>query len=114
MQAQFMAMLCISEGSCIINETIFDGRDKHVHQLIRMGADIKQPHGTPTVVVYGVDTLTGSTVEAMDLRGGAALILAGLAAQGETVVQNSAHVERGYHKIEQALSGLGAAIEYKE
>lgn len=110
MQPQFMAMQCVSEGSCIINETIFEARDKHIHQLRSMGAVISRPHGSNATVVFGVKSLSGATVEAMDLRGGAALILAALTANGRTIVQNAHHVERGYEKIEEVLAGLGADI----
>lgn len=77
-----------------------------------MGADITPLHNSQTMIVKGVKGLTGATVEAKDLRGGAALILAGLSAQGNTVVQNSEHVERGYNRIEDALSLLGADIKF--
>ena len=111
MQPQFMAMQCISEGSCVINETIFEARNKHIQQLQRMGAAISHPAGGSATIVCGVESLQGATVEAMDLRGGAALILAGLCAEGETIVQNSEHIERGYDKIEKSLTTLGADIK---
>ncbi|MCL2406753.1 MAG: UDP-N-acetylglucosamine 1-carboxyvinyltransferase [Defluviitaleaceae bacterium] len=108
MQAQFAAMQCIADGECIIRETIFESRDKHFAELTKMGANIKVTGDE--VTVKGMARLRGATVAAPDLRGGAALILAGLAASGETIVNNSEHVERGYESIEAALSWLGAEI----
>ncbi|MCL2703958.1 MAG: hypothetical protein FWE91_10175 [Defluviitaleaceae bacterium] len=113
MQSQFMAMQCISSGSSEIKETIFEERDKHIEQLRKMGADIKHEKGASLSVINGAERLTGAVVEATDLRAGAALILAGLAAEGETIIKNSEHVERGYEKIEVALSGLGAEIKLR-
>lgn len=112
MQPQFTALLCLSHGSCVINETIFEARNKHIEELRRMGADITLLRSSPAMLIRGVKSLTGAKVEAKDLRGGAGLILAGLAAEGTTVIQNSVHVERGYDKIEDALSLLGADIRF--
>jgi UDP-N-acetylglucosamine 1-carboxyvinyltransferase len=110
LQAQVMDAQCVSEGICTIKETIFNGRDKHIKEFRKMGADIEYSPGTSKAKVRGVAKLRGAEVAAADLRAGAALILAGLAAEGETVVTNSGHVERGYEKIEAVLSALGAKI----
>ncbi len=112
MQAQMMSLLCLAEGSSVINETVFESRTMHINELKKMGADITNYDGTNSVI-KGVKQLKGATVEATDLRGGAALIIAGLAAEGKTVVTNSYHVERGYENIEKILSSLGANIEFK-
>ena len=106
-----MAMQCISDGVCTIRETIFEKRDTHIQQLIKMGAEIQHTEKPPVSVVTGVKELNGAEVEAQDLRCGASLILAGLAAKGETIIKNSEYVERGYEKIEAALRGLGADIK---
>ncbi|MEO6171378.1 MAG: UDP-N-acetylglucosamine 1-carboxyvinyltransferase [Lysobacter sp.] len=108
MQAQFMAMNCIAEGVGVINETIFENRFMHVNELVRLGADIRVDGHM--AVVRGVDTLSGAPVMATDLRASASLILAGLVAQGETVIDRIYHLDRGYENIEEKLSGLGAKI----
>lgn len=112
MQAQFMALLSISKGTSVISETVFESRYKHVNELIRLGADI-QIDGR-IAIIKGVTHLEGSTVEAKDLRGGAALVLAGLAAEGITKVKNIKHINRGYGKIVEDLQNLGANIYTKE
>ena len=109
MQAQFMAMLCKAEGASVLTETIFENRYMHVPELARMGADI-QVHGR-TAVVRGVDTLVGAPVMATDLRASMSLILAGLAAEGETSVARVYHLDRGYERLEEKLSAVGADIE---
>lgn len=109
MQAQFMALNCIATGTSTVVETIFENRFMHVQELQRMGAQIKL-HGN-TAVINGVDKLTGAPVMATDLRASAGLILAGLAAEGETVVDRIYHVDRGYEHIETKLSLLGADIK---
>jgi UDP-N-acetylglucosamine 1-carboxyvinyltransferase len=112
MQPQIMSLLSLAQGVSIISETVFESRSKHVAELRRMGADIiVAPDGT-TFIIKGVSKLHGAEVESKDLRGGAALILAGLAAEGETVVRGSKHVERGYDQIEKSLRELGADIIY--
>jgi UDP-N-acetylglucosamine 1-carboxyvinyltransferase len=109
MQAQFMAMLTLAKGASVLTETIFENRYMHVPELARMGADI-QVRGR-TAVVRGVDRLVGAPVMATDLRASMSLILAGLAAQGETQVQRVYHLDRGYERLEEKLSAVGADIE---
>jgi UDP-N-acetylglucosamine 1-carboxyvinyltransferase len=108
MQAQFMAMNCIADGVGVINETIFENRFMHVNELLRLGADIRVDGHT--AVVRGVQGLSGAPVMATDLRASASLILAGLVADGETVIDRIYHLDRGYENIEEKLSGLGARI----
>ena len=108
MQAQFMAMNCIAEGSGTIDERIFENRFMHVNELMRLGADIGIDGHRATV--RGVERLSGAPVMATDLRASASLILAGLVADGETVIDRIYHLDRGYERIEQKLSGLGARI----
>ncbi len=108
MQAQFMAMLAVSEGTGMVTETVFENRFMHVDELKRMGANIKIDGRTS--VVEGVDTLTGCQVKATDLRAGAAMVLAGLVAEGETQVGYIHHIDRGYDNLVQKLVGLGADI----
>jgi UDP-N-acetylglucosamine 1-carboxyvinyltransferase len=109
MQAQFMAMLCKADGASVLTETIFENRYMHVPELARMGADI-QVRGR-TAVVRGVERLTGAQVMATDLRASMSLILAGLAAEGETAVNRVYHLDRGYERLEEKLSAVGADIE---
>jgi UDP-N-acetylglucosamine 1-carboxyvinyltransferase len=108
MQAQFMALLTISEGNSVITETVFENRLRHVAELKRMGADIKTKGNA--AIIYGVPVLSGAPVMATDLRASAALVLAGLAAEGTTIVQGLHHLDRGYENIEQKLRGLGAKL----
>jgi UDP-N-acetylglucosamine 1-carboxyvinyltransferase len=108
MQAQFMAMNTVAEGRSIIKETIFENRFMHVQELKRMGAQIKLNGNT--AVIDGVDKLTGAPVMATDLRASASLILAGLAAEGQTIIERVYHVDRGYERIEEKFSMLGADI----
>ncbi|USU03574.1 UDP-N-acetylglucosamine 1-carboxyvinyltransferase [Sphingomonadaceae bacterium OTU29LAMAA1] len=109
MQAQFMAMLCKATGTSVLTETIFENRYMHVPELARMGADV-QVHGR-TALVKGVDRLVGAPVMATDLRASMSLILAGLAAEGETSVSRVYHLDRGYERLEEKLSAVGADIE---
>jgi UDP-N-acetylglucosamine 1-carboxyvinyltransferase len=109
MQAQFMAMLCLAAGTSVLTETIFENRYMHVPELGRMGADI-QVRGR-TAVVNGVAGLTGAPVMATDLRASMSLILAGLMAEGETQVARVYHLDRGYERLEEKLSAVGADIE---
>ncbi len=109
MQPQFMTLLTLSKGTSIIIETVFEARYKHIPELIRMGADIVIDG--KMAVIKGVNKLNASNVYATDLRAGAALILAALTAEGQTIVYNSKHVERGYNSIEKTLRSLGADIE---
>jgi UDP-N-acetylglucosamine 1-carboxyvinyltransferase len=108
LQSQVMVLLSLADGLSIIKETIFEGRFKHVDELTRMGADIRidQSHA----YIRGVPRLYGATVEATDLRAGAALVIAGLAARGVTVVEQIHHIDRGYDRIEEMLGRLGASI----
>lgn len=108
MQAQFMALDCIADGVGVINETIFENRFMHVQELLRLGADIRVDGHT--AVVRGVEKLGGAPVMATDLRASASLILAGLVADGETVIDRIYHLDRGYERIEAKLSALGAGI----
>jgi len=109
MQAQFMALMSIAEGTSIITETIFENRFTHVSELKRMGADIKIQGNT--AVVKGAARLSGAPVMATDLRASASLIIAGIAAEGETEVSRIYHLDRGYEMIEEKMSALGAKIK---
>ncbi len=104
------AMSCLANGESLITDAIFDNRFMHVPELQRMGANIDVINNQ-SILIHGVEHLTGATVTASDLRGGAALVLAGLVAQGQTIVQRAYHVDRGYYKIEEKLTALGADIE---
>ncbi len=108
MQAQMMVLLCLADGSSKITETVFENRFMHVHELQRLGADIAVDG--KTAVVKGVPGLSGAPVMASDLRASAALVLAGLAAQGTTEVHRVYHLDRGYERIEEKLAPLGARI----
>ncbi|MEY2333497.1 UDP-N-acetylglucosamine 1-carboxyvinyltransferase [Acidithiobacillus ferrianus] len=108
MQAQFMAMNCIASGSGVITETIFENRFMHVSELQRLGADINADG--KTAVVRGVPRLHGAPVMATDLRASASLVLAGLVAEGETLIDRIYHLDRGYEVIEEKLSAIGADI----
>jgi len=109
LQAQMMVLLALSDGVSVIKETVFDSRFKHVDELSRMGADIRVDLNS--AFIRGVPRLYGATVEATDLRAGAALVIAGLAAHGTTVVEQIHHIDRGYDRIETMFSRLGAKIE---
>ncbi len=109
MQSQFMTMLCLSKGTSVLHETIFENRFMHCSQLIKMGANIKNITDC-ICMIKGVNSLNGDIVKVQDLRGGAALILAALVAHGKTEVLNISHVERGYEEIEVILRNLGADI----
>src|SRR5271165_4226826 len=109
MQAQFMALMAVSDGAAMVTETIFENRFMHVPELNRMGARINV-HGA-SAIVRGVPSLSGAPVMATDLRASVSLILAGLAARGETVVNRVYHLDRGYEAVEQKLAACGAEIE---
>ena len=109
LQAQFMALLCMARGNSVITEKIYPERFLHVAELVRMGAQVIR-HG-PTVVVSGGAPLIGAEVMASDLRASASLVLAGLAAEGETIINRVYHLDRGYQRMERVLQGLGARIE---
>ena len=109
MQAQFMAMNAVAEGSATVTENIFENRFMHVPELNRMGADIEAEGNT--AIVRGVAKLSGASVMATDLRASASLVIAGLVADGETIVDRIYHLDRGYEHIETKLRGVGANIE---
>ena len=109
MQAQFMALLCMADGASMITESIFENRFMHVPELLRMGADINV-HGS-SVIVRGVEQLSGAPVMATDLRASVSLVLAGLAAESVTEVSRVYHLDRGYERIEEKLAACGAMIE---
>ena len=109
MQAQFTALNALAEGTGTIRETVFENRFMHVQELQRMGADIRVEGNT--AIVKGVDKLVGAPVMATDLRASASLVLAGLVAEGDTVVERIYHIDRGYERIEEKLLLLGAKIK---
>lgn len=108
MQAQFMSLNCIADGTAIITETIFENRLMHVQELKRMNADIEVEGNA--AIIHGIPKLDGAHVMATDLRASASLVIAGLTAQGETVIDRIYHLDRGYENIEGKLSSLGARI----
>ncbi len=108
MQAQFTALNCVADGVGIVTENVFENRFMHVQEMQRMGANIKL--GGNTAIITGIDQLTAAPVMATDLRASASLVLAGLVAKGETVVDRIYHIDRGYDCIEEKLAGLGAQI----
>jgi len=109
MQAQMMALMCVLPGTSIITETVFENRFMHVSELKRLGANIKIEGRS--AVIEGVDYLMGTDVKATDLRAGAALVLAGLCAYGQTRVSDIYHIDRGYEAMESKLKALGANIK---
>ena len=108
MQAQFMAINCVADGTAVVRETIFENRFMHAVELVRLGADIKIEGNN--ALVTGVPHLDGATVMATDLRASASLVIAGLVAQGETLVERIYHLDRGYERIEEKLIKLGASV----
>jgi UDP-N-acetylglucosamine 1-carboxyvinyltransferase len=109
MQAQFMALNAIAQGSSKVTETIFENRFMHVNELVRLGAQI-QIEGK-VALIEGIPRLSGATVMATDLRASASLVIAGLVAEGQTVVDRIYHLDRGYDRMETKLRGIGADIE---
>ena len=109
MQAQFMAINCVADGAAVIRETIFENRFMHAVELIRLGADIKID--ASNALVTGVPQLDGATVMATDLRASASLVIAGLVARGETLIERIYHLDRGYERIEEKLIRLGASVK---
>jgi len=109
MQAQLMALLCRAEGTSVLKETIFENRYMHVPELSRMGANIET--SGRTAIVHGVESMTGAEVMATDLRASMSLVIAGLAAEGETQVRRLYHLDRGYERLEEKLALVGADIE---
>jgi UDP-N-acetylglucosamine 1-carboxyvinyltransferase len=112
MQAPLTAVLSVARGNSSIIETVFEARNRHIYQLNKMGADITCTDGC-SFDIHGVDRLVGCEVEAEDLRGGAALMLAALAAEGKTVVKNAEYIMRGYENPELKLANVGAEIRRK-
>ena len=108
MQAQFMALMCVANGTSIFTETIFENRFMHADELRRMGANIKTDGRS--AIVEGVDRLTGCSVKATDLRAGAALIIAALAADGQTEITELHHIDRGYENLIEKFQSIGADI----
>jgi UDP-N-acetylglucosamine 1-carboxyvinyltransferase len=108
MQAQFIALNAIANGTAVVTETIFENRFMHVQELVRLGAKIDIEGNS--AIVHGVDRLTGASVMATDLRASACLIIAALVAEGETIIDRIYHLDRGYDRIEKKLSALGADI----
>ncbi len=108
MQQPMTALLCVAEGVSIVTETVYERRFRYVQELRKMGADIEQENRT--AVVHGVERLYGATVEATDLRAGAALVIAGLGADGETTIEEVHHIDRGYEDLVAKLQSLGAQI----
>jgi len=109
LQAQFMALMSVADGTSRIKETIFENRFMHVPELLRMGADVHVEGDT--AIVTGVEKLKGAPVMATDLRASVSLVLAGLAAEGETIVNRVYHLDRGFERLEEKLSGVGAEVE---
>jgi UDP-N-acetylglucosamine 1-carboxyvinyltransferase len=109
MQAQFLAMNTVADGTSVVTETIFENRFMHVQELRRLGARIEIEGNT--AIVRGNDLLTGTTVMATDLRASASLVIAGLMAEGETIVDRIYHLDRGYERLETRLGALGARIK---
>lgn len=111
-QAPLMALSTLSDSTTVFVENIFENRFRHAGELIRMGANIRTEG--KIAVVQGVPSLYGASVQATDLRGGAALIIAGLAAQGKTIISNMCHVQRGYEDIEGNLKAMGAQVYWTD
>ncbi|MDK1023303.1 MAG: UDP-N-acetylglucosamine 1-carboxyvinyltransferase [Gammaproteobacteria bacterium] len=110
LQAQMIAMNTIAQGSATVTETVFENRFMHVHEMNRMGANIKLEGNNTTAIIKGVETLKGAPVMANDLRASVSLVIAGLIASGETEVDRIYHIDRGYEQIEEKLQSLGAKI----
>mgnify|MGYP006115229553 CR=1 FL=1 len=111
LQAQIIALNCIAEGTGTIKETVFENRFMHVHEMNRMGANIRLEGNNTIAIVEGVDNLKGAPVMANDLRASVSLVIAGLVAQGTTVVDRIYHIDRGYEQVEEKLNNLGARIK---
>ena len=106
-----MVLNSIAEGTATVKETIFENRFMHVHEIIRMGANIRLEGNNTIAIVEGVEELKGAPVMANDLRASVSLVIAGLAAKGDTVVDRIYHIDRGYEQVEEKLRLLGADIE---
>ena len=109
MQPQMVVALALAEGTSIVTESIFENRFKYVNELVRMGAQVKVEGNI--AIINGVEGLTGAQISAPDLRAGAALVLAGLSAEGITTIDDIKYIQRGYEHFEEKLRGLGATIE---
>jgi UDP-N-acetylglucosamine 1-carboxyvinyltransferase len=110
LQAQFMALMTMSSGVCVINETIFENRFMHVAELQRMGAEIRVNGHSAVITGRGAEALSGARVMATDLRASSSLVIAGLAASGRTEISRIYHLERGYERMVEKLTGLGAEV----
>ena len=113
MQPQFTTLLALADGMCIVTDSVWDGRFRYVKQLKKMGANINVNPDAKGAIVTGVPSLTGAEVKADDLRAGAAMVIAGLCAEGETVIENVHLIDRGYEKMVEKLTSVGARIERK-
>jgi UDP-N-acetylglucosamine 1-carboxyvinyltransferase len=111
LQAQILAMNCIAEGVATVKETIFENRFMHVHEMNRMGANIRLEGNNTIAIVTGVESLKAAPVMANDLRASVSLVIAGLIAEGDTVIDRIYHIDRGYEQVEEKLRTLGADIE---
>ena len=109
MQAQIVAMLALSEGTSVIKETIFESRFKYINELVKLGADIRIADSYARV--FGVKKLVGTNLKAEDLRGGAALTIAALASEGQSIISDVYHIDRGYESLEESFRGLGGNVE---
>jgi UDP-N-acetylglucosamine 1-carboxyvinyltransferase len=112
LQPQLTTATCLADGVSFIHEEVFSSRFRHVDDLVRMGADIHLEGRV--AIVQGVESLTGTTVQAPDLRAGAALVLAALAARGESVIEGAIHLARGYENLESKLGALGAEFQVRD
>jgi UDP-N-acetylglucosamine 1-carboxyvinyltransferase len=111
LQPQLLSFLCTAPGVSVVEESIFNARFSYVNELVRMGADVRVAMDNNTALVKGVTSLSGAPVEAPDIRAGAALVLAGLAAAGETEIIGLEYIDRGYERLEETLSSLGAQVQ---
>lgn len=111
LQPQMLSLLCTSPGVSVVEESIFNARFSYVNELVRMGADVRVGMDNNTALIKGVEQLSGAPVEAPDIRAGAALVLAGLAASGETEIIGLEYIDRGYERLEETLSALGAQVQ---
>ena len=109
MQSQFTTLMSLVHGTSMIVETVFENRFMHVGELRRMGANIKVEGCT--AVIEGVDSLSAATVKAPDLRAGAALVMAGMCADGDTIIEDIRHIDRGYYQMEKKVTALGGRME---
>ena len=111
LQPQMLTFLCTTPGTSVVEESIFNARFSYVNELSRMGADVRVAMDNNTALVKGGAALSGAPVEAPDIRAGAALVIAGLAASGETEIIGLEYIDRGYERLEEALSALGAQVQ---